>query len=281
MKRVVVTGAQGGTGGSLVRVLRDHGWDVTGVDLAMPGPTDAGYKRADVLDGVALNDLFAGAYGVVHFGSVPTDNFTSWTECFRNVMQGGFNVLQACANVGVGRIVFASSMEVYGDLKRQPRLPITEGSPRVPGSIYGSAKRMLEDLAADYTRWHGMAIAGLRLGRIIYENSWSWRQRPHTESRAACVDCLWNYVDARDVARACHLWLASELEGSRVYNLAADDVCVDAPVAELLAEFYPDMPMEEKLDEFETPFQSKAIQRDLGWHAQIGWRDIRAEAEGR
>ena len=93
MKRVVVTGAQGGTGGSLVRVLRDHGWDVTGVDLAMPGPTDSGYKRADVLDGVALNDLFAGAYGVVHFGSVPTDNFTSWTECFRNVMQGGFNVL--------------------------------------------------------------------------------------------------------------------------------------------------------------------------------------------
>jgi len=39
--------------------------------------------------------------------------------------------------------------------------------------------------------------------------------------------------------------------------------------------------MEEKLAEFETPFQSKAIQRDLGWHAQIGWRDIRAEAEGR
>lgn len=277
-KRVIVTGAKGGTGRSIVTVLRDAGWDVTGVDLAMPGHTDGGYRRADVLDAASLNDLFAGVDGVVHFGSVPTDNFTSWTECFRNVMEGGFNVLQACANAGVPRLVFASSMEVYGDLTQQPRLPITESSPLQASSIYGAAKRLLESLAADYARWHGMAIAGLRLGRIVYEGSWDWRLKRHTESRDACVDCLWNYVDARDVARACQMWLESDLSGFRAWNLAADDVCLDAPVDELLAEFYPGVPLDGELGQFQSPFLSTAIQQELGWQAQIGWRDIRDEA---
>ena len=280
MKRIVVTGAKGGTGRSIVSVLRSAGYDVLGLDLAWPGHSDAGYRMADVLDLASLNELFAGAAGVVHFGSMPTDNFSSVNACFQNVTNGGFNVLQACANVGVPRLVFASSMEVYGHLRAQPAFPITEESPLQTSSIYGTSKVLLERLAADYARWHGMAVAGLRLGRIIYEGSWAWRLEAHTQSPAHCAECLWNYVDARDVADACRLWLEADLDGFRAYNVAAEDVCIDAPTADLLAECYPSTPLITELGEFQSPFLSAAIQRDLGWRTQIGWRDIRAEGEG-
>ena len=134
MKRIVVTGAKGGTGRSIVQVLSAAGYDVLGLDLAMPGHREGGYRHADVLDGASLHELFAGADGVVHFGSLPTDNWTSNSTCYRNMMLGGYNVLQACAQAGIRRLVYASSMEVYGDLRQQPQLPITEDSPLTTSS---------------------------------------------------------------------------------------------------------------------------------------------------
>ena len=279
MKRIVVTGAKGGTGGSIVEVLSAAGYDVLGLDLAMPGHREGGYRHADVLDGASLHELFAGADGVVHFGSLPTDNWTSGSTCYRNLMLGGYNVLQACAQAGIRRLVYASSMEVYGDLRQQPQLPITEDSPLTTSSIYGTSKVLLEGLAADYCRWHGMSIAALRLGRIIYEGSWSWRLQAHTQTRERCAECLWCYVDARDVADACRLWLESDVQGFRPFNVAAEDVCIDVPTADLLAEFYPDLPRHGQLGAFDCPFVSTALRDALGWRAQLNWRDIRTEAE--
>ena len=279
MKRIVVTGAKGGTGRSIVKVLSAAGYDVLGLDLAMPGHREGGDRQADVLDGASLHELFEGADGVVHFGSLPTDNWSSGSVCYRNLMLGGYNVFQACAQAGVRRLVHASSMEVYGNLRQQPLLPITEDSPLTTSSIYGTSKVLLERLAADYCRWHGMSIAALRLGRIIYEDSWSWRLQAHTAARANCAECLWCYVDARDVAEACRLWLASDVEGFQPFNVAAEDVCIDAPTAELVHEFFPDMTVASPLGEYECPFVSTALRDTLGWRARMNWRDIRAEAD--
>lgn len=280
MQRIIVTGAKGGTGASITAGLRSAGYDVLGLDLAMPGHREGGYRQADVLDGAGLHELLAGAAGVIHFGSLPTDNWSSGGACYRNIMLGGYNVLQACAQAGVRRVVLASSMEVYGKLQDQPHLPVTEDSPLTTSSIYGSSKVLLEGLARDYCRWHGMSIAALRLGRIIYEDSWDWRLRPHTETDAACADCLWCYIDARDVAEACRLWLASDVAGFHAFNVAAEDVCVDTPTAQLLAEFYPDKPVLGGLGPQQCPFSSAALHSKLGWQAQYNWRDLRVEGGG-
>ncbi len=279
MKRIVVTGAKGGTGRSIVNMLSAAGYDVLGLDLAYPGHREGGYRHADVLDGASLHELFAGVDGVVHFGSLPTDNWTSASECYRNLMLGGYNVFQACAQAGVKRIVHASSMEVYGDLGQQPRLPITEDSPLTTSSIYGTSKVMLERLADDYCRWHGMSIAALRLGRIIYEDSWEWRLKAHTEAPENCAACLWCYVDARDVGEACRLWLESDVQGFRPFNVAAQDVCVETSTADLLRQFYPGVTLGRSFQQHECPFVSTALHEALGWRARISWRAIRAEAQ--
>ncbi|MCZ6680342.1 MAG: NAD(P)-dependent oxidoreductase [Candidatus Poribacteria bacterium] len=277
MKRIIVTGAKGGAGRSIVKVLREAGYNVLGIDLKPAEPTETGYVRHDILDGAGLHDLFAGADGVVHFGSYPTTAWSSWSETFHNVTDGGFNVFQACANLGIKRIAWASSMEVYGYPLKLTHLPLTEDSPLMSPDIYGASKVMLESLAADYCRWHSMSIAGFRLGRIVYEGGFDWRLKKHTESDESAADVLWCYIDARDVATACQAWLESDLQGFMPFNVAAEDVCVETPTKQLLERFYPNVGLRASFDGHQCPYDASALQRALGWKPRYDWRTTRDE----
>ncbi|MBI2824050.1 MAG: NAD(P)-dependent oxidoreductase [Planctomycetia bacterium] len=238
MKKIVVTGAKGGTGTSIVALFRQVGYRVSAVDLKPPSPDDRDYCQLDVERGAGVHDVLAGAAAVVHFGSLPTDQWTSAEAAFRNLVLGGFNVLQAAANLRVPRIVLASSPMVYAPYARHAYLPIDEESPQAPRSLYGAAKQNLESLASHYARWHGLAIASLRPQRIVYEGSYEWRFRRYTDNDTAAAEDLWAYVDARDVASACLAWVESDRQGFEAFNLAADDVCVATPTRDLLRRFY-------------------------------------------
>ncbi len=76
-KKIVVTGAKGGTGLSIVKEFREHGYDVLGVDIKPHTWAEADYKCIDLRDGAGVHDALAGAYGVVHFGSFPGDGYVS------------------------------------------------------------------------------------------------------------------------------------------------------------------------------------------------------------
>ena len=52
MKKVVVTGAKGGTGRSIVKVFREAGYAVIGVDLKPCDVWESDYRQLDVEDGV-------------------------------------------------------------------------------------------------------------------------------------------------------------------------------------------------------------------------------------
>ena len=276
MKRIVVTGAQGGTGRSIVRLLKSVGYDVLGIDVQPAAPGDQGAVCHDLTEGAGVNDLLAGADGVVHFGSLPTDESTSRTEAFENIILGGFNVLQACANVGIKRLAYASSTMVYGDLLNPPHLPITENTPLSATGIYGSAKIMLESLATDFARWHDISIAAFRLSRIVYEDSFAVRLERHTMADDSAADVLWGYVDARDVASACQAWLESDLTGFRPFNIAAADVCVETPTKELLSQFFAHVKdAGEDFHGHSCPFDTSALRQALGWSERYNWRQLR------
>ena len=214
---MVVTGASGGTGQSIVRGFRDAGYAVQEIDIEDRGVTVGDYKQLDLRDGDGLNDAFAGACGVIHFGSHPGDGHLSTSAAWDNFMTAGFNVFQAARNCGIKRVAWASSIEVYGDITLHPSLPVTEDSPLAPPGIYGASKQLLEQLAEHYCRWYGMSIAGFRLSRIIYDNeAGRAKLKQVVEDDGWGSDCLWAYVDARDVASACLAWIESSVEGSHV-----------------------------------------------------------------
>ena len=136
--KVVVTGASGGTGRAIVQVLCELGYEVRELDIENRGVTARGwetYKQVDLTNAAAVNDAFAGAMGVVHFGSFPGDGQLSDTDAWHNFMSAGFNVFNAAKNCGIKRIAWASSIEIYGDITQHPSLPCTEESPLEPVTI--------------------------------------------------------------------------------------------------------------------------------------------------
>ena len=280
MKRVVVTGAKGGTGPSIVNVFREAGYDVLGVDLKPCGFGETGYRQINLEDGASVHDVCAGAEAVVHFGSFPTDSQTSWEVAYRNLSLGGYHVLQAAANLRIPRVVLASSPTIYGNYNTTPYLPIDEESPPAPDGIYGASKQNLETLAGHYHRWHGTAIAALRTQRIVYERSYEWRFRRYTEKDSAAKDNLWSYIDARDVATACLAWVESDRGGFEIFDVSADDVCVTTPTRDLLREFYPHISeIRSELSGHTGLISCSKLKNMLGWKPVHAWQAMAAESE--
>ncbi len=280
MARVVITGAAGGTGQSLVAHFRAAGYEVVAVDVRPVPQAVAPAVQLDLCQAAGVNDVVAGADAVVHFGSPPAISHLAATEAFHQVGVAGFNVFQAARNAGVRRLVWASSIEVYGDLTAHPSLPVTESSPLAPPSLYGACKVMLENLAVDYYRWYGICSAGFRLTRIIYDNPQGRAKlRGLVAQTGAGADCLWSYVDARDVASACQAWLESEHPGAEVFNVAAPDVHHPVSTAQLLAGSAYRAAWVAAGDAHETPFCTHRIRARLGWRPRYHWRQLLAEEE--
>jgi UDP-glucose 4-epimerase len=153
MSRVLVTGGAGFIGSHLCEALVARGDDVTAVDDLSTGaaeniPEGAQLVEADVADADGLERAFAGRSfdAVLHVAgqaSIAT-SFASPERDLRVNVAGTLNVIERCLAAGVPRLVYASSMTVYGE----PELvPTPEDAPCRPVSYYGVTKYAAERYA--------------------------------------------------------------------------------------------------------------------------------------
>jgi UDP-glucose 4-epimerase len=95
---------------------------------------------------------------------------------------GTLNLLAAAREVGVSRVLFASSGgAVYGE---QEFFPATEAHPHHPISPYGITKSTGEHYLAFFRAVHGIPYVALR-----YSNVYGPRQDPHGEAGVVAIFC--------------------------------------------------------------------------------------------
>lgn len=233
--RVLVTGGAGFIGSHLVDALLAEGHDVEVVDDLSRGRRDNLDPRArlhvtSVADPAVAEILAAARPEVVFHQAAQIDVRRSVAEpvvdAAINVL-GTVNLLQACADAGVRRIVFASSGgAIYGDTDDVPT-PETH-YPR-PASPYGAAKLSGEAYCGVYAALYGVEYVSLR-----YANVYGPRQDAHGEAGVVAIfaDRLLrgetptvngdgrqtrDYVHVDDVVRA-NLCAAASVEGGE-YNV--------------------------------------------------------------
>ena len=147
--RILVTGGAGFIGSHLVRRLLADGHAVSVVDNEFNGrrenvPTGAWYSRADVTRPAEIEPAFArGLDAVCHIaGQVSIiRSFTDPVADLRTNVEGTLNVLQLCLKYKVPRLIYASSMTLYGDMQT---VPTPETEPCQPDSYYGITKHAAE-----------------------------------------------------------------------------------------------------------------------------------------
>ena len=180
--RLLVTGGAGFIGANFVQRAVERGDDVTVYDALTYAGNPAnlaglegrpGYRfvHADVCDGATLAEAMDGHDAVVHFAAeshvdrsiVDPARFVT-TNC-----EGTATVCRVALEVGVGRVLHASTDEVYGSVDEGSS---SEVDTLAPSSPYSASKAASDLIALSYHRTYGLPVVVTRstnnYGRFQY-----------------------------------------------------------------------------------------------------------------
>ena len=186
--KTLVTGGAGFIGSHLVDALLAAGHSVTVVDDLSRGRREqvgAGAEliELDITDAGLAAVVARAAPDVVFHEAAQIDVRDSVRDPLHDAeinVLGTVNLLRACADARVTRVVFASSGgALYGDTDV---IPTPEDHPCSPESPYGTSKLCGELYAATFGRNLGLQTVCLR-----YANVYGPRQDPHGEAGVVAI----------------------------------------------------------------------------------------------
>ena len=197
--KVHITGVYGLIGNLMYRKLssQPQHYDVYGSGRRKVGSVRAGrdnilqvpddhFKIADLSDSQAVKEAITGMDAVLHIGAAPGPEATFEVVQNSNIA-GTYNVLEACREAGVKRLVYASSIMISNGYFRhsEPYKAIREGrwddipesypiishrdAPR-PTEPYSASKVYGEAICRTYHDSHDISIICLRIGYVNKEN---------------------------------------------------------------------------------------------------------------
>jgi len=225
--RIAVTGSSGRVGAVVVRHLQEHGHAVLCIDVRPS--TDAALPPTRVVDLSRIEQVqpaFDGVDAVCHLGNYPGFwRLPSPADGYINNAASTFNVFLAAEAIGIKRVVYASSIQVYGVLTNNfegpPRLsapdyfPIDEDHPRRPCEAYPLSKAAGEQIAETFARRRAdLAVYSLRLTAVRSGQGGRGKVYPLAGS-------LFTYIDPADAATAVRLCCEKQHNGHTALNIVA------------------------------------------------------------
>jgi nucleoside-diphosphate-sugar epimerase len=282
--RIVVTGASGNVGTSVLSALAadPRVSEIVGIARRLPAWTPP--RTRWLAHDVARDDLrppFAGADAVIHLAWLIQPS-RDGAELERVNVRGSCRVFEAAAEVGVPRLVHASSVGVYSPGPKDRA--VDESWPRegTPSSFYArhkaAAERALDAVEAAHP---GLRVVRLRPGLIFKREAGPEIRRlfggpfvPAALMRPGLLPVLplpdrlvLQCVQGDDVGEAYRL-AALEEHASGAYNIAADPVLDPVTLARVL-----------RARRVRVPARPLRALAGLSWRARLqptppGWLDM-------
>jgi nucleoside-diphosphate-sugar epimerase len=204
--KVLVTGSAGHLGEALVRVLRDGGYEVTGLDIR-PSPYTT--VTGSVADRATVRRCVDGADTVLHAATLHKPHVGSHRkQAFVDTnVSGTLTLLEEAVAAGVGRFVFTSTTSAFGraltPAAGEPAAWITEDVTPRPRNIYGVTKTAAEDLCELVHAEHGLPVIILRTSRFFPEGDDNDDVRTgYPDGNVKANEFLYRRVDLADTADA-------------------------------------------------------------------------------
>ncbi|HDS08741.1 MAG TPA: SDR family oxidoreductase [Firmicutes bacterium] len=170
----IVTGGAGFIGSNIVKHLVSHGHKVKVIDNLSTGKRynldsiidDIEFIEGDIRDSGMLLREFKGFDYISHQAALPSvaRSVANPYESFESNVMGTLNVLSSAVNVGIKRVVFASSSSIYGN---SPKLPKCEEDPVNPMSPYAVSKYAAERLTVQYHNFFSLETVALRYFNVF------------------------------------------------------------------------------------------------------------------
>src|SRR6516162_4854209 len=183
------------------------------LDVRAPPHLDTGAEliEGSVLDRSKLTEMLRGCDGIVHIAAwhgIHEDRGEKDAYDFVDLnVRGTFEVFEAAASAGVGKVIYVSTTSVYR-----------------PNSHYGSSKILAELITEDYRKHRLMNVVTLRprgfipyWDRAVYAKysdwaRWFWKGAVHIDDVAAAVILSLDLLFQRHLDRQLVLTLDSAYE---------------------------------------------------------------------
>jgi nucleoside-diphosphate-sugar epimerase len=165
MKKIAIIGGSGFVGTRLVELLKEEkDTALRNIDIKPSRFHPEITRQGDVLDKDSLVPLLKGADAVVLLAAEHRDDVSPVSRYYEVNVEGMRNVLAAMEAGGVGRIVFTSSVAVYGLDKPSP----AEDYPPDPFNHYGRSKWQAEQVLRRWSDSHPEASVDVVRPTVIF-----------------------------------------------------------------------------------------------------------------
>lgn len=278
--KIIVTGGSGRAGVHTVSELANAGHEVVNLDVKRPDKSlPGGFIQLDLTDAGEVYDALIQVKPdwVCHLAANPSPSGYPRQQTFGNNVLSTYNVMQAAGDLGVARLIYASSEMATGWLTTNelpPRIPFNEDDRIASPNAYALSKYLGEPIADSMVlRYPAMAICSLRINNIILPDKYDVLEYRRNNFPAGGGN-FWSYIDARDVAGACRAALEGQSTGHEVFLIAAADTCIDLPIQEAVERHYgPGAKFASDHGPHQSVFDCSKIKEYFGWIPKYSWRD--------
>ena len=219
---ILVTGAAGLLGAEVIKQLLQKGNRVT----ALIHQTPLGFqdplleeRKCDILDTGALEDCMQDIQEVYHCAGLvsfqPRDN----ERLFKINLEGTANIVNACLEAGVKKMVHVSSVAALGRIRKDTTVDEhMQWSEETSNSIYGKSKYLGE---LEVWRGIGEGLNAVIVNPTIILGPANWEDGSSALFKSAYEEFSWysegvgGFVDVRDVAAAMIALMESPVSAQR------------------------------------------------------------------
>ena len=286
--KYIVTGGAGFIGSNLVDLLIEEGHDVNVIDNFSSGKREncnnkAKYFELDISDQSnyeELKSIFLGSDGIFHLAALPRvqESIDNPLQFEKNNTLSTINVLKACADSNVKRLVYSASSSAYGNTVK---LPSKEEDPINPISPYAMQKYYGEVACRMFANVYGIETVSLRYFNVYGE-------RQSLEGAYALVMCVFarqrlndepltirgdgeqrrDFTHVKDIAKANILAMTSEKVGNgEVINIGNSDNRSVNQIAQMIGG--PTVNVDPVVEPRETLADNSKARNLLGWSPSI------------
>ena len=202
-KRFLVIGGAGFIGSHVVNELLQHDvaeviifdnftrGKITNIQESLNDPRCSVFQDGgDIRDTDILDQAMKGVDGVFHLAAMWLLHCKEYPRtAFETNIQGTFNVLEACVNNGVSKLIYSSSASVYGDADE---IPMTENHSFNNRNFYGATKIAGEAMARAFFDRYGLDFVGLRYMNVYGPN------QDQNAAYTGVIPIMLNKIDANE-----------------------------------------------------------------------------------